>query len=322
MKSFRLLVPLTYLLLLASVGRAQMHAPKELAVIKAQPLVVLLEEEDPNQLKKLADKPDDLTQYKDYVASYNAQMREMAPKLWHYSSTVEFKQKSELEALRKLKNTRTVVLQHTEDKDYVYDNGRMHNRFSQTSSGSAVVTTMELSVVGDGRQNYQITSAMAPGTVYSSDILFAFRTLQRRLQDEEEGRDRATETKPQKSARLAEQGQKIRTKIVLIDQADIDQKLTAADIKQLYPFPCQLVPRQTIETAISNADARYVYVRWLTFAPGNIGPTLIDATDSQVLGLSESTVGTGRIVKTPDPITKGDLTAFAFFARYGLGRAN
>jgi hypothetical protein len=114
MKSKSLLLLATALLLQTTAARAQfgLGKPKEIALVKSQPLIVILKEEDPKQLKKLAGKPEDLADYKASIADYNSQMRELAPKLWKLSSAVEFKPESELESLRKAKKSQRAVLRH------------------------------------------------------------------------------------------------------------------------------------------------------------------------------------------------------------------
>ena len=96
---------LTGLILNVPVAWAQLgySKPKDVAAVKSQPLIVVLKDEEPSQLKKLAKKPDELADYKAYIADYNVKMQELAPKLWHFSPSVEFRYVTDLPALRKAK---------------------------------------------------------------------------------------------------------------------------------------------------------------------------------------------------------------------------
>ncbi|RZK24961.1 MAG: XRE family transcriptional regulator [Hymenobacter sp.] len=99
------------LLLFAAIGAGTLAAQaqigtqpdwtQEIAIIKAQPLVVLLNEEDPKELRKLADKPAELAQYKTYVAQYNAQLQQLARELWQFSPAVTFQSEADYQELRK-----------------------------------------------------------------------------------------------------------------------------------------------------------------------------------------------------------------------------
>lgn len=84
------LLLVTGLILNTSAAWAQMGygKPKDVAAVKSQPLIVVLKDEEPGQLKKLAKKPDELADFKAYIADYNVKMQELAPKLWHFSPSV------------------------------------------------------------------------------------------------------------------------------------------------------------------------------------------------------------------------------------------
>ena len=295
----------------AQAGYGFGYQPTSLAVLKAQPLVVLLEEEDPKQVRKLADKPDDLAQYRAYIAFYNNQLRELAPKFWHFSPAVEFKLKSEMEALRKAKGPMTVVLLRTEDKTSTFGMGRASNGYNGALRATATVAEMCLLVVGDGKIDYRDRAGLAPGPAYASDIVFALRDIQRSLQHEADGYSYGKLTKQQKEAERTKSAAQVRSKTLLLDPNQLDPKLTEAIIREVYPYPFQLAPRATIEAAVLSADIRYTYVRWLTFSAEQIGQVVLDAADSEVLRFLESTGGFGRSSLAADMLDKADLKRLA-----------
>ncbi len=307
------------LLFNASAAWAQMGfgKPKDVAVVKSQPLVVVLKDEDPDKLKKLAKKPDELADYKAYVADYNAQMQELVPKMWQFSPAVEFKHESELAALRKAKGAQRGVLQHLD-----FQLAHRHSMAGPANAAGAMgnptgtggnsywtsehVSAVVLEVIGNGSQSQVWRVQLAPGPVYTSDLIFSIRIIQQYVQARAAGRSGGD-----MRAELAQNGKKLRTKTLLFDEDDIKGKLTAADIKQAYPFSYQIVPRATIEAAVVGADARYACVRLMPVAEGINAQVVVDAADGQLLGLSLPNRVRMMGIGGGSAIGKGNLKDFA-----------
>lgn len=259
-------------------------------IIKTQPLVVLLQEEDPKELKKLANKPEELTDYKGAIAYYNKQIQLLAPRFWKFSPSVEFQPESALKEIRAAKGRRTVVLRYEK-----HTNGASNNSFS---IGSRQIASMELTTPGNGDENYELSSPAPLDVVYPSDMVFAFRYIQQQLAKDmqrkarvDAGRDRQDiqrEERAENEAEVASNVELIRTRTLLIAENDLDPKLSAEEIKQFYPYPYQVVPRATIEAAVQAGDNRYIYARHLTMSVELIGPFLIDAANSHLLARSVS----------------------------------
>lgn len=261
--------------------------PKDIEVVKSQSLVVVLKEEDPKELKKLASKPDDLATYKGYIANYNAQMQELVPKLWKFSPSVEFKYAADLPALRKAKGVQHGVLQQADlvDMHRHYNGaggapGGMSNMLNYSYSSDRI-SAFTLEVYGDGDQNKVWRVSIAPGPIYGSDIIFSLRTLQTYMQSRLDGRSRGD-----MRAEIAANGKQLPTKTLLIDETDLKNKLTAADIKQAYPFPYQVVPRQTIEQAVASGDTHYAYIRMMPVSESIFAQVVVDATTNDLLAYS------------------------------------
>ncbi|WP_125916994.1 hypothetical protein [Hymenobacter coccineus] len=289
-----------------------------MAAVKSQPLVVILKDEDPDKLKKLAKKPDELAEYKAYVADYNAQMQALVPKIWQFSPAVEFKQESEVAALRKAKGGQRGVLQHLD-----FQLGHRHSMVGAAgatgAAGNPAAATMSnaywtsehvsaivLEVMGNGSQSQVWRVQLASGPIYSSDLIFSIRTIQQYVQARAAGRSGGD-----MRAELAQNGKKLRTKTLLFDEDDIKGKLTAADIKQAYPFPYQIVSRATIEAAVVGADARYACVRVMPVAENIMAQVAVDAADGTLLGLSLPNRMRMMGVGGGSTIGKGNLKDFA-----------
>lgn len=256
-------------------------------LISKQPLLVLLTEEDPKELAKLASKPEELAQYKAYVAYLNAQLQQLAPQLWKFSPSVEFRPKSALPALEAA-GQRTVVLYYVKRKVGV------SNPQAFGPIGGVWSAYLQLSSPGEGKENQESSAALPLDAIYPSDIIIAFKQMQRALQKDvklkaEMDRPRGEQLKEARAALRAEgdaNAEAIRTKPLLVAQDDVDKQLTEDAIKQLYPFPFQLVPRAFIEEAVRTADARYNYVRWRAADEASVGPRIVDAANGRILGSS------------------------------------
>lgn len=281
----RLFLLTAFVLLGVPVAWAQFGfgKPKDVAIVKGQPLIVLLEEEDPATLKKLAKKPQELADYKAYVADYNASMQKLVPTLWKFSPSVEFKSESELPALRKAKGPQRGVLYHL---DFVLAhrhplNGPTAPNLPTHYYTSEKVSAMMVDVVGNGGQNTVWRVQIAPGPIYNSDIIFSLKTIQQYLEARAANRKGAD-----MRAELAKNGKKLRGKTLLLDEADLKDKLTAAEVKKVYPLPFEIVPRATIEEAVANGDARYACVRLVPVTESVTAQVVMDAADASMLAMS------------------------------------
>ncbi len=276
------------------VARAQ--TDKDLAILKSQSLVVVLKDEEPDKLKKLAKKPGELEAYKSFVANYNALIQELAPKIWQFSPSVEFKHESELAALMKDKGYQHGVFKH--------DNFTVLQHLGGGAARGGAIYTSEsqtaflLSIISNGTQRTIAPVPMAPGVVRTSDVIFCLKMLQHHLQGRASGKS---------SGKMTEDGTRLQAKILLLDEAELNGKLSAADIKQVYPFPFQLVPRETIETAIKDADARYACLRILPVSGSMTALVIMDPADGTMLAMSVGGMG----LKSGTVVNKGNLNDFA-----------
>ena len=310
-----LTLPVAAALLLCSTAiRAQMGfgKPKDIAVVKSQSLVVILKDEDPKELKKLAKKSEDLATYKGYIANYNAQLQELAPKLWKFSPSVEFKHAADLPALRKAKGVQHGVLQQANliTTHRHYNGGAMSGGVGNMNNytySTDQVSAFTLEVYGDGDQDKVYLVNIAAGPIYTSDMIFALRSMQTYMQARVDGR-KGKEMREE----IAENAKKLPSKTLLIDEEDLKKNLTAADIKESYPFPYQVVPRQTIEQAVAASDARYAYIRMYPATESIIMQVAVDAGTSDLLGYSlPNRLAVMALHSGGGAVTKGSLKDFA-----------
>lgn len=257
----------------STIGR-----PKDIAIVKSKPLLVLLKDEDPDELKVLANRPQELATYQAYIAGYNSHLRELATKIWKLSPSVEFRQESEYTALRKTRKAEFVVFKHLRFTQVImHTYGKQPDYDSYAKARYSGVSVMVLEIVGDGDERLVGRVQLSQGPVYTSDLSFSLAYIQHYLQERAAGRSDGDIEDD-----IAKNAKQLPAKTLLIDQA-IAVKMAPEDIKEVYPYPYQLVPRQVIETAAATNDGRYAYVRLIPDTPTITRQVAVDAATGDVL---------------------------------------
>jgi hypothetical protein len=292
---------------------------KNVELISQQPLVVLLSEEDPKELKKLANKPEELAEYKADIAYLNTKLRQLAPQVWKFSPAVEFKPESVLPALQAA-GQRTVVLYYQKRSVGV---SRQHVGLGPKDGMWQAI--LQLSSPGGGEEHPECNVPLPLDIIYASDIVVALKQIQQELRrdvrikaDANLGHDKQLQAaRDMLRAEGDANAEAVRTKLLLVAQEEVDEKLTPDDIKRLYPFPVQLVPRATIEEAVRVSDVRYNYVRWRAASMASVGPAIIAAADGRVLGYSADG---GLDIRGRPIIGKREFKDFAQYANAKASR--
>ena len=276
------------------------QSDKDLAILQGQSLIVVLKDEEPAKLKKLAKKPSELANYKAFILDYNTQIEQLAQQLWRFSPAVEFKHESELPALLKEKAYQHGVLQH--------DNFTSIERISGAGPGGTIYmseakTAFLLGVISQGTQRTIAQMPMAPGVVHTSDIILCLKALQYELQGRASGK-----TGKEQMMAMMQNGKRLRLKTLLLDEAEISAKLSVDDLKQLYPFAHQVVPRETIEAAVKNSDPRCACVRIMPISTSSMVQVVMDIADGAILVMS---LPNSMSLKSGNVVDKNNLKEFA-----------
>lgn len=102
---------------------------------------------------------------------------------------------------------------------------------------------------------------------------------------------------------MQEYSQRLRTKTLLVEKAELKEKFTAADLQTAYPYPHQLATAEDIEAAVLAADLRYTYVRNLSSFT-----YIIDAaTGEQLAGVAgDAKWGKGEFKQFVAAVKRGD----------------
>jgi len=288
--------------------------PKDVAIVKSLPLLVILLDEDPKELERLAGKPTELADYRAYITSHNAQLKELVPKIWQFSPAVEFKREADLPALRKAKGIQQSVFRQIDfrlSQQVAYRSaGVMTSGFNSYTVKSKTMSGLAFELVGNGEERSVWRMPIVGGAAYASDLIFSLRSGQRYFQASAGGDDRNWPMK------ITQNGPRLQTKTLLIEEADLAVKLTTDDLKRAYPFPYQLASRAIIEAAAASSDSRYAYLRLLQASDDLMVPMVVDVASSELLGFSmHSKVEKKRDGQKGTVITKEDFQDLAAAAR-------
>ncbi|GAB3847418.1 hypothetical protein GCM10028822_08810 [Hymenobacter terrigena] len=119
----------------------------------------------------------------------------------------------------------------------------------------------------------------------SSEMVPAVQQLQAYAQQ------RATGQSPREIERAAEAGlghsaELLPSRTLLLSRNQLSKSLTEATLAKVYPHPVQVVDQAGFDAAVAAADARYVYVRYVTLRKEQYYQ-LVDASNGKVLGWSK-----------------------------------
>ena len=329
-----LLLSTTFLLLGSLGARAQfgMGKPEDVKLVRSLPLIVVMQVEDPKMVRTLTKKPDALAEYRAALASKNEILKSQVLKYWKFSPDIQIKRSTELDSLLKKP---TQVYSTVRIADYVVSRHHQGQAVSRPSGGSNPVsgqnmttsypnsytTTssrcgVRLQLLGKGRStNGSVClQQIEKGRVYDSDISFSVRGMQKYLENRAKGKE-AMNLKDEVKAN----GPKLKTKTLLLDEEDVRESLTTADIKASYPYPIKLVERAVIEEAVLSEDPKYACVRLMPMGEKFSAQMVMSTDTGDVLAYSIPGYGTMMAASSVGAsagviVKKSNLKDFAEFA--------
>ncbi len=332
---FRKILLATALLLPALGLRAQfgMGKPEDVKLVRKLPLIVVMQVEDPAIVRKLTKKPDELAGYRAALASKNEILKSQFQKYWKFSPEIQFRRSSEMDSLLKKP---TQVYSTVRIADYVVSHHHQGSAVSRPSGGMNPVTGSQntttsypnaytetsarcgvrLQLLGKGRSNNGSVclQQIEKGRVYDSDISFSVRGMQKYLENRAKGKE-AMNLKDEVKAN----GPKLKTKTLLLDEEDVRESLTTADIKASYPYPIKLVERAVIEEAVLSEDPKYACVRLMPMGDKFSAQMVMSTDTGDVLAYSIPGYGTMMVANSVGAsagvvVKKSNLKDFAEFA--------
>lgn len=313
MKHF--LLALFMIFFVKQAAYSQMGTPSldELKQMQQRPMVVVLLEEDPARLKKLQKKPTELAAYKKRIATINANMQQILPGAWTYSSEVIFKSETEFKALQKQKSKEFAYLKYelqkvkepNDIKEHPYTKVRII-----TIGDEWYTPILQFGLTEKPAHSFVHIQTLPKSTPTQGDLTLALRMTQSNftafLALKESGK------KINAKEYLASQATKLPSKTLLINKDQLYKGLTEATVKASYPFPFEILDSETIEKRILEADSKYALVTILPIIGlQNMLHQVIDLSSGEQLAYdAPGALGSKAKVNTAYYVSKESLKAY------------
>lgn len=250
--------------LLPAPGFAQSSRPtayrrltaEEKQRLRSQPLLVMLQRDDPQQLKKLARNPAGLRAYRDDMAKSNAILRRAAA-VWTFSPSVEFRYADEIDSLAMTDGVGQLNVLDFDQVAHATSPTTAARSWDKPGTGPSVGGTASLPSfrlrVYIKKRNFALHSEPILGpTLLDSDLTYCTKMIEQNVAGTAWKRTKSGPNPP----------------TLLLCQDDRAADLTDTQIKQVYPYPYQFVARAEYEKAFQAATPGYALVRmcWQGYA--------------------------------------------------------
>ncbi|WP_421889076.1 hypothetical protein [Marinoscillum sp.] len=289
-------VCLLYALSLAANAQFLNTDQKDVGKIKNSTLLLVLEEPDPKIVSKLSKKyPKALEDYQAQIAGRNFALRYALENHWDFSDRVEFHPEATAFDLIEKNPDEYVLVSFGQYLEYeriglvngsdghpagwsASPNGELaYNPTTKYTVLSKEITTLEIS------DTKPLVSVFLP-SVYPSlpGAVYGVQQIQYLL-------NYLAADEANKMSKLPKQIEEnnldLKDKVLLIDQNDVDPKVAAEELAEVYPYPVELVDPSVIREAILTRDARYAYLQ-IVSTPGERGSidthVIVDAADGKI----------------------------------------
>ncbi len=271
-----------------SVAEMKRDKSLELQRLKSQPLLVILPQEDPKELKRFAKEPAQLQTYKESITTVTGALQRMVGKVWTLSPSVEFKTPEQLKALKAANTGQLNVLEfgkyqltttpETMKNKYYIGNTEEYLGFQIKVLVKQVEFTLHSEPLGSK-------------ILYDSDVAYCLK----RTADAIEGKNPVFQDK-EKSKGL--------TLIACRDARAAD--LTDAQIKAVFPQACKFVSREEFEAAVREASPTNAFVRLCWVGGGLFAPMVFTMPEVNYVCIGKPT----HSFDTPY-LTEKDMKSFA-----------
>lgn len=268
MKKISLLIILGYAFNFSN-AQFSLTSKSEAVKIKNSILLVVLEEEDPKTLQKLAKKSEDkLNHYKQQIVGRNYALKNAVGNYWTFSDNVEFKSKTEAGELMKSNKGKYVMIHFGKHLDYEsvktgrgYD-GRpagwntttmTYNMSTKYTALANEISTLEI------KDSKSLIKVFLPN-IYPSeaDLIYGIQQLQYIL--------RYLTASPENKMtnfmkHIRSNTPQLKNLVLLVDKNEVENKLNVDAIKELYPYSFELVDDEVIDKAVIEKNPKYAYVQ-------------------------------------------------------------
>lgn len=289
-------VCLLYVLSVAANAQFLNTDQKDVEKIKNSTLLLVLEEPDPKIVSKLSKKyPKALEDYQNQIAGRNFALRYALENFWDLTEKVEFHPEATAFDLIEKNPDQYLLISFGQYLEYeriglvsgsdgdpagwrTSSTGELtYNHTSKYTVLSREITTLEIS------DTKPLVSVFLPSVYPSlSGAVYGVQQIQYLLRYlAADGENKMSKMPKQIEANNPE----LKDKILLIDQNDVDPKVTAEELAEVYPYPVQLVDPSVIREAILARDASFAYLQ-IVSTPGERGSidthVISDASDGKI----------------------------------------
>lgn len=273
-----------------SKGQAGMSNPEDIEKIKAQTLLIMIEEPKEELLAKL--KPEEQEIYKQDITTYNEMMRNLFPKIWTLSTDVDFKTRKEIMALIKAKDANYAYLEYEKYK-VQFANALSFRATFQTGSKddlkkllnpapSYAETTIAIRFTEKPNTSLEVISIRMPSAFPTKgEMACAVKQIEYTFTKKMEGiKNMALASQYRKEAK------RLANMTLLINKDDIDASEDA--VKEVYAYPYEIINgKERQDLAMISGDSAYAVISVIPVGNGQFSYRVF-ATDGTLLAIANS----------------------------------
>jgi hypothetical protein len=228
-------------------------------LLKNKKLIVALQEEDPETIKKLAKKPDVLQSYRQNIQQFNEYLKYAIANHWKFSTEIEYLPFSQ--AVRKLEQDKGATSNLLYYSYLIDEDLPNHNHQKRTWERSGIATKQcQVLVLSTSHLDLRRVSAFnAPknmvgtlfpiGRIDQGSAIFTINHMQSQLdylRDNEKGKMTNLYVY---SKDFRKNTPELQSKTLLIPQEYMDEDFTAEEIKEYYPYPYKVCKYEEVAKA-------------------------------------------------------------------------
>lgn len=279
---------------MAQVGLSK---PEAIEKVKARTMLVIVEEPSEKLLKSL--KPEEIDNYKNDIASYNAMMAELAPKYWTMSPKIEFKTRTEVYKLVEAKDAGYAFMEYEKYRVQFATSSSYYatrracgfkDRLAGTNpiGGDYIRSEFSIRLTDDKMYGLPIIGITMPSPCpTSADLVFAFKTIQNHFKYKLEGLNEIKVSQLFKT-----NAPQLKNLTLYVNKQDTECSID--DIKKVYPYPVEMFEsREAIDNAIMKASEGIAVVIMIPYSESSYSFYAYKASDLTVLAYTNDSQSTG-----------------------------
>jgi hypothetical protein len=305
--------------IVTSIAQITKALPEEFKEIKARPLIIEMLEVDNDfiekqekqiQRAKKQETKDDLKaeieNHKNFVAGYNKAINESVQKYWNLNKAIEYKTTSEVDKLRKAKNSEYTVLYFSESSTSVTNNGH-------TYRPGINLPTMNYSriekIMGKVDYSFFMPSIRLDGNeMAAADLVISLKIMKNHISEIEKTGEKNYTAKDFGKDQEKVNCSKLQGKPIFLDKKFLNDRTTEDEIISANKNnKIQVVSFDELNTAIMNSDDKFVAINipyGIKAGSANVGVTINIARVQYMKSLVNA--NTGMIVYV-NGVSTGEL---------------